>query len=37
MAEIRKWEREIAHNPQGSLVPAMQHRIACLRKKLESK
>jgi hypothetical protein len=32
--EIRKWEREIAANPRGSLVPAMQHRIAWLQTRL---
>jgi hypothetical protein len=32
--EIRKWEREIAANPRGSLVPAMRHRIEWLRKRL---
>jgi hypothetical protein len=35
LEEIRKWEREIENNPVGSLVPAMEHRIEWLKKKLE--
>jgi hypothetical protein len=35
LEEIRKWEREIENNPVGSLVPAMEHRIAWLEKLLE--